>query len=87
MNQKEAREAGLWFGDANAMRVLKRVRLHVVGAVELTMDERRDLDRILLDLDALGRKYEALWNKRVSLHREIERVRLAAYLARQETQP
>jgi hypothetical protein len=83
MNQKEAITAGLAFGDHNAKRVLVRVRTYVLswGVDDLTMDERKTIDRLLQALDPIGRKYEAKWEEYVSQLREREQERLAAYRA------
>lgn len=64
MNQKEAIAAGLCYGSANAQKVLKRIRAHVLWSSDLTMDERKEFDRALRILDPLGQKYQAKWDER-----------------------
>jgi hypothetical protein len=75
MNQKEATAAGLAFGTTNALRVLKRIRQHMLYSDQVTPEEWRELDAALRMLDPLGRKYEAVWNERVRSHAEEWRAR------------
>lgn len=77
MNQKEAEANGLTFGSANAQKVLKKIRDHVVWNDELTSEERQLFDEALLLLDPLGRKYQAEWFARCREVAERNRVRWA----------
>jgi len=61
MNQKEAIAAGLCFGSSNAQKVLKRIRDHVLWSDNLTLDERRQIDKALLILEPIGRRHYDLW--------------------------
>ncbi len=75
MNQKEANADGLVFGSANAEKVLKRIKDHVVWSDKLTIEERQEFDRALLILDPIGRKYRAEWDERVRQSAEQWRAR------------
>ncbi|HTI79471.1 MAG TPA: hypothetical protein VL614_03375 [Acetobacteraceae bacterium] len=86
MNQKEARANGLPFGAANAQKVLKRIREHVLWA-NVPLDDWRQFNEALLILEPLAEKYQALWDERCAEVEERNRRRREEWLARQERAP